>query len=269
MVTINNANSLNPPAQSGGAVLTDPPTQGKDPAMLQAIGELLSKSSIPGLPGMDFTFLSPDALMSLVELQLQKVDGEIFGHMKDVDARREAGQLLGVAGSALKEAKLGLEQNANYFASNITVTGQSASNTLVVKTFPNTPAGQKDAQEVLQKLGGPKWIQTPAKPQELAQLEQKLLQASEKAAAAGYSDVAAQLKQMAGDLKAGKPIEKGALEKAASDIETTMQGLSSGSEMIMIKLQDLMQQRSRVIMFVTNALASINETARKIVDNIR
>lgn len=266
MGIITNASSFNPPAQSGGAVFTDP---GKDPALSKAIGELLSKSSIPGLPGTELTFLSPDALMSLVELQLQKVDGEIFKHMKDVDARREAGQLLGEAGSALKEAKLGLEQNSTYFSSKIKVDGQTPNNTLSSTEYPNTPDGMKAAQAKYAELGNPKSISQPAPPAELAQLEQKLLQASEKAAAAGYTDVAAQLKQMAGDLKAGKPIEKGALEKAISDIETTTQSLSSGSEMIMIKLQDLMQQRSRVIMFVTNALASINETSRKIVDNTR
>lgn len=231
----------------------------------QMVSDAFTGSFVSGLPGMDFTFVSPEALLELVELQLQKVDTDIFTHIKDIDARREAGQLLGEAAGAMKEAKLALEQNPNYFE--IKVEGSNGFEKMS-QTFPNTPEGKKAAEAYAKNFVNPA-ITTGATPEQVDYMHKKLQSAAEKAAACGYTDVAAQLQKMADDIKAGKSIDKGALDKALNDVDKTMQSLSSSSEMTMIKLQELMQQRSRVIMFVTNALASINETARKIVDNTR
>jgi len=239
----------------------------------QLLGNTVKSALMPELSGMGFTYLSPESLLDLVARQVQKLDSDIFTHMEQIDARREAGLALSVATSAMKEAKLGLEENAQYFGSVITVTGMdyktgNGSGQSTGKNFPNTEQGAKDAQAYADTLMQVT-INKPQKPEAIADITKKLEAAAQQAQAAGQGALAQSLQKMADDLKAGKAPTKGQLEKLINDADSTVKSLSSSSEITMIQLQDLVQQRSRTIMFASNVLASINDAARKTVDNLR
>jgi hypothetical protein len=242
------------------------------------LGSTVNNALAAGPAGIAYTHLSPESLLELIGRQIQKLDGDIFDRMRSLEARREASQKLGEATGALKEANLGLEENAQYFNSAIKVSGidyktpngQGGNNTGVLKqqSFPNTPAGEKAAQEFAASLTNPT-TDVPAKPESVTDLQKKLQLAAEKATAAGYGNLGAELQKMADDLAVGKAPSKGTIEKLMSDTENAVNAMSSASEITMIELQDLVQQRSRTIMFASNVLATINDAARKTVDNLR
>lgn len=237
----------------------------------QLLGATVGSALTP--PGMSFTYLSPQALIELVEQQVRSLDDQIFAHMKAVDKGREAGQTLSEAMNAMKEAKVELENGKDYFGSKIEVGIEKAKpgggTTLEVKFFPNTAEGLAQAKEFA--AAGIKIVNfaVPAGAETIDATTKKLEQAAKKAAEAGYGNLAAELAQMAADIEAGNPPNKGQLEKLIGDVETTVKSLSSSAEISMIQLQDLVQQRSRSIMFASNVLSSINDAARKTIDNLR
>ena len=52
-------------------------------------------------------------------------------------------------------------------------------------------------------------------------------------------------------------------------LNALIQGLSSGSEITMVKLQSLVQERTRIIQFATNVMKALNESEKNMVNNIR
>jgi hypothetical protein len=52
-------------------------------------------------------------------------------------------------------------------------------------------------------------------------------------------------------------------------LNALIQGLNSGSEITMVKLQSLVQERTRIIQFATNVMKALNESEKNMVNNIR
>lgn len=60
-----------------------------------------------------------------------------------------------------------------------------------------------------------------------------------------------------------------ALEAEASNVDAIANKLSSGSEITMLKLQSLVQERTRIIQFASNVTNALNEGLKTEVNNIR
>lgn len=67
----------------------------------------------------------------------------------------------------------------------------------------------------------------------------------------------------------GKAISDNGLEAQASALDTISNNLSSGNEIAMIKLQSLVQERTRVIQFASNVMNTMNDAMKTEVNNIR
>ncbi len=60
-----------------------------------------------------------------------------------------------------------------------------------------------------------------------------------------------------------------ALESEAAGVDAIANKLSSGSEITMLKLQSLVQERTRIIQFASNVVGALNEGMKTEVNNIR
>jgi hypothetical protein len=227
------------------------------------------------VPGAGFVYLSPEALISFVEQQLNSLDEKIFAHMKEIDQRRKTADSLGEVSGILKECeKAGegkyLEDLKQKAHGEVTAYQKYNGLEVPVKTHSNTPEGmallKKQCPGAVIKETKPGDAEAKAK---YDQIKQQFQAAAEKLAAAGYGSLAQKCQDIADGLANGKVPSSAAISGLATEVERTMSSLSSSSEMTMIQLQELMQQRSRAVMFATNTMASLNEASRKIIENTR
>lgn len=250
--------------------------QNNNPSASSAVGGLsMIDSTAAGLvpEGANFVYLSPESLMAYIEGQLQSLDDKIFNHMKEVEGRRKAADALGEVSAILKQCEKSAEgkylENLKLKAwgtSEIYINGKP---TGVVHS--NSPAGKKLLQAKC--AGGAEIKQIEPKDDEaMAQYQAVVSQfynAAEKLKAQGYNDLSKKCEDIAKALEAGNVPSADAVAGLITEVESTMTSLSSSSQMTMIQLQELMQDRSRTVMWVTNAMASMNEASRKIIDNTR
>jgi hypothetical protein len=217
--------------------------------------------------------------LEFVELKLQKADSELFSHMKDIDARRKlveqlntlAGEVkaLTASGKGINSAELkkGAEGTITVYIKD-PITGKNVEH----KSFPNTAEGKAQADKLVNELGkfGSQKV-TPSDPAKAAQYDSlidKYEELAKTATAMGKGDLAAKLQGIADDIKAGKNVSKETLEDASSAIEAAANELTSSADMTMLKMQTLMQDRSRILTWVTNAIKAMTEPQDQMARNI-
>lgn len=258
--------------------------QNNNPSASSAVGGLsMIDSTAAGLvpEGAHFVYLSPEGLMAYIEGQLQSLDDKIFNHMKEVEGRRKAADALGEVSAILKQCEKSAEgkylENLKYeaYGKSQVFYGKDANGKPKAwgDEHSNTPDGLKQLEALQKSIPGSQIKEiSPGSPEAKKQYEAVVSQfynAAEKLKAQGYDDLAKKCEDLAKALEAGNVPSADTIAGLVTQVESTMSSLSSSSEMTMIQLQELMQQRSRTIMFVTNAMASMNEASRKIIENTR
>lgn len=235
------------------------------------------------IAGLDVPFLSAESLLQFIQIELEKKDGEIFAHMKNIEAQRDTATELTQAASQLKKLSDGksdsqwkshwYKERAGAYGE-VQYTAKFLFGEMKSNTHSNMPAGNTAAQNDLGPLGpyAKKVVVSAGDPVKKEQYEAMVAgydDLAKKLEASGNTAAAKQVSQLAADLKEGKTPDKAAVDKLVTDLEAAANKMSSGAEMTMIKLQELVQGRSRILMFVTNTMASMNESMRKIVENTR
>lgn len=256
--------------------------QNNSPALNSAVGATLIDSTAAGqVPeGAHYAFLSPEGLMSYIEGQLRSVDDQIFNHLKEGEGRRKAADALSQVSGILKQCEKSAEGK---YLENLKYEAFGTSQVFVKNTTGEyVPFGDPHSKtdDGLEKLEALKKQYPGAiikeispgdaeKKKEYDAVVSQFYNAADKLKAQGYDDLAKKCLKLATELEAGTVPSADTIAGLVTEVEQTMSSLSSASEMTMIRLQELMQQRSRTIMFVTNAMASMNEASRKIIDNTR
>ncbi len=229
-----------------------------------------------------FAYMTPEALIEFVELNLKKVDSQLFSHMKDIEGRRKlveqlntlAGEAKALTGDGKGIDAAKLKQAGD---GTIVVAAKDPLNgfSLGEMTFPNTPEGKKEAEAYAaewKSIGGEVTTTTtdgdPAKAAECQQLVDKYEQLAKTAADCGKGDLAEKLQGIANDIKAGKNVSKETLEDVTSSIEAAASELTSSADMTMLKMQTVMQDRTRILTWITNAIKSMSEPLDQMARNI-
>lgn len=238
-----------------------------------------------GATGMDYVYLTPEAMLAHVEQQLHEKDQAILSHMQNVEAKKKIAETLSTLGAEVTAIAEGI---GNLPA------GALQGGTIVVsggfcekKEFPNTPEGKKEADEYFAKLKAeydeakknnssyipqmPSKVEVGATPEQQAKAQavvDKCNDLAEKAEAAGLDNLAQEYRQLAKKIENGEPVTKEQLTELAKKCETFATSLTSSAEMTMIKMQQLMQDRSRLLTFVSNALKAMDEPADTAVRNM-
>lgn len=255
--------------------------QNNSPALNTVDPTLINSTAAGQVPeGVYFAYLSPEGLMSYIEAQLQSLDDKIFNHMKEVEGRRKAADALSEVSAILKQCEKSAEGK---YLSDLKYKAFGSAELYVKdgtgKLMPsgnwhsNSPGGIDLLKADQAKCPGSEIkVTKPADPEAKQQYDAVVSQfynAAEKLKAEGYTDLANKCEKLAKDLEAGLDVSADTIAGLVTQVESTMSSLSSASEMTMIRLQELMQQRSRTIMFVTNSMALVGQASNKIVENIR
>lgn len=239
---------------------------GKTPSWENPInGQVLG---IAGTPvGFDGHVLTPDSLMAFVEYQLGKLDADLINDMNTIEKKKAMIEDLQTMAAKFKEfGEKGIPKNAlggvQYQVVN--------SKTNEVSYF-GTKAEAEAHKKAIEAWGSQAKVNELTTP-EAAAAAQDLLKHCNKVIALGDQlgnpELVKEAKNMKAALESGAAISAAAMESMGATLEAAASKLNSSAEMTMIRMQQTMQDRSRILMFVSNALKAMDEPMDQAVRNI-
>ncbi len=180
-------------------------------------------------------YLTPDALIAFVQDNLSRTDGEIQGLMSQVSGNRAKLEQLQTIAADMRNMKGASRDD------------QSA-------LFKKLRDEAADLGVDIHKEFG-KWV---AEPNQGAGPDAKAIADALSTHLNGWNK----------HLSDGKARAEGHLESEAQAIDAIANKMSGGAEITMIKLQSLVQERTRIIQFASNTMSACNRAIDAPVNNI-
>lgn len=204
-----------------------------------------------------FYFLSPDALMSYIEQELEQIDRGVFKEMEAIKLKNELSQKLSSSTSFLESLK--------------NMAGKPSGDKLYQEVFGQTSSGGNGSPaanggtQVTLLLNQPVAEVRDSFKESVAELKD----AAAALRAQGHEEEAKQLETLAGKIEAGHLVSvTGEINAALSSIKNAGESITRSNDLSMINLQQSMERRSRALTFISNALKAMDAPQNQAIRNM-